>query len=158
MQAALALKDAIPYDRRDTQRARLPFAEAAVSGARGGVVADSRLFREVLAAIGASAVALGGCGAGETPVKATEVPAAAPATGDAPVADAPPAAPTQEPAAASAPAPSAGPSAAPSAVPASLPAAKEMPKGNTTQKVRDSKRKKPCQAGCGEGTCGSPCG
>lgn len=119
---------------------------------------DSKRIRELLSAVGVGAVVLGGCGASEAPVKATEVPSAAPAASDAPIADAPPPAPTQEPVAGTAPAATTSPSGAPSAAPATLPAAKDMPKGNTTQKVRDSKRKKACQAGCGEGTCGSPCG
>lgn len=44
----------------------------------------------------------------------------------------------------------------PAAAASTMPLAKDMPKGNHTQKVRDSARTKPCEGRCGEGTCG-PC-
>lgn len=84
---------------------------------------------EMLTALSTGAVILGGCGGAQEPVKATEVPAAAP---------------------------EASPAAAPGAAASTLPLAKDMPKGNHTQKVRDSARTKPCEGRCGEGTCG-PC-
>lgn len=119
---------------------------------------------QLLAVLGAGVVV--GCGA--APVSSNEVPGAMPA--EAPAADAPampaeaPAAPAAEApampadAAPAAPAPADAPAAAApakdAAAPAAMPSHKDMPKGNRTQKVRDSMRAKPCQAGCGAGTCG----
>jgi hypothetical protein len=107
---------------------------------------------ETLAALGAGAIILTGCAGAPEPVKGTDVPGATPS-------GTPEATPTPsgQPAAAdtgalkadATPTPSATPAA-----PAAMPMAKDMPKTNKTVKVKDSARKKPCQAGCGEGTCG----
>jgi len=116
---------------------------------------ESKLNRELCALLGATALAIGGCGGDQsTPVNATEVPSAAPAASP----EAPPAEPAADPAAAApAPAPTEASTAAPATASTALPMAKEMPKGNKSQKVRDSKRTKACESGCGEGTCGTPC-
>lgn len=105
---------------------------------------------------------LAGCGASEAPVNATEVPASSGVPTAAPDMATPEttAMPTSAPEAAM---PTSAPSAAPTGMPSSsagagkMPMAKDMPKGNHTQKVSDSKRAKACQGGCGEGTCGTAC-
>jgi len=111
---------------------------------------------ETLAALGAGALIVGGCAGAPEPVKGTDVPAATPSgTPEATPTPSgqPAAADTGAPKADAIPTPSATPAAA-SATPSAMPVAKDMPKTNKTVKVRDSARKKPCQAGCGEGTCG----
>ena len=112
---------------------------------------------ETLAALGAGAIILSGCGGQPEPAKGPDVPASAtPSAAPAPSGQAAPAD-TGKTSAAS-PTPSATPSAAPSAMasaaPSAMPMAKDMPKSNKTVKVRDSKRTKACQGGCGAGTCG----
>ena len=111
----------------------------------------------------ASLGVLSACGSSQAPVNATEVPET-PASSAPVSAQMPPDA-TASPVdgATGAPLASAAPSAAAPASststspPKKLPDAKDMPKGNHTQQVTDSKRKKACEASCGEGTCGSPC-
>ena len=118
---------------------------------------------ETLAALGAGAIILSGCAGSPEPVKGTDVPAASGTPEATPPSSAQPAAAetgaAKAPDAVASPSPSGTPAATPSGTPAAatsaLPMAKDMPKGNKTQKVRDSKRPKPCQSGCGEGTCGS---
>ena len=114
------------------------------------------LYQHLLATL-AGVVVLGGCGASE--VKATDVPAAEPSGTPAAMPSAEPAAAMDSAAPAEpAPGPSAQASAAPSGAPSAMPKAKDMPKNNHSTKVSDSKRTKACQGGCGEGTCGTPCG
>ncbi len=106
---------------------------------------------------------LSACGSSQAPVNATEVPETpgsnAPMSEPMPPSASAGALDTPEAPTTSAPSTSAAPSASGSAAAASgkLPSSKEMPKANHTQKVSDSKRKKACEASCGEGTCGSPC-
>ena len=117
-----------------------------------------QLYQHLLATLAGVAV-LSGCGGSETPVKATDVPAAEPSGTPAAMPSGEPAAPMDS--AAPAPGPAADatptPSATPSAAPSAMPKAKDMPKTNHSTKVSDSKRTKACQGGCGEGTCGTPC-
>ncbi len=104
---------------------------------------------------------LSACGSSQAPVNATEVPETP--GSNAPMSEPMPSSPSagalDTPEVPTTSAPSAAPSASASAVAASgnLPSSKEMPKANHIQKVSDSKRKKACEASCGEGTCGSPC-
>jgi hypothetical protein len=112
---------------------------------------------ELLAALGAGAVLLGGCAGAPDAVKATEVPGATPSampdvahpdTGAVKPPDAS-ALPSATPAAMASGAPAAGPADG------KMPKASDMPKTNHSVKVSDSKRKKACDSGCGAGTCGS---
>jgi hypothetical protein len=115
---------------------------------------NKNTIRDVLLALGAAGT-IAGCG-GSQPVQSNEVPGATAAPTDMPAAPAATGAPEASTTPASTGAPEA--SGAPSAAPSAMPMAKEMPKNNHTVKVKDSSRKKPCDNGCGAGTCGTPCG